>query len=418
MRTIVISVLKGAGKLLLLLAVLCAAALPAVFLNTIYGYLPILLLAVLLILSRLSLEVLCRKTALSGGLGDVHCERGSSVTVQLSLTNRSRLFCPKARTTLIISDLFGERDAARVIPFAMAGRETVQFGFDLDMPHIGQYTVGLSQLELYDFFGVFKRRIPLKGQFSALITPCIRSIDELPVLDEVLAESPVETRAAVVGGTDSTGVREYALGDPMKQIHWKLSSHSREYLTKLHESSRQQEFAVILDFAAGKATDRELLMDLNDCLIETALSLINALAESDGGSTCSLLYCGRDGTVVRSAASSREGDMELIRSFSVITPNPDSAYPDARQILQRESRNANRSSNTVVVTSRVTPELLHELQQVKRQRRSPELYYIVPAAWNSRQLEQAQASLRDLDGMSIPYHLVSTAVNWKEGKGA
>ena len=107
--------------------------------------------------------------------------------------------------------------------------------------------------------------------------------------------------------------------------------------------------------------------------------------------------------------------MELIRGFSVITPDPDSTYPDARQILQRESRNANRSSNTVVVTSRVTSELLHELQQVKRQRRSPELYYIVPAAWNSRQLEQAQASLRDLDGMNIPYHLVSTAANWKEG---
>lgn len=415
MRKTLAAALRGALRRLVLLLALCAAALPAVFLNAAWGYLPALFLAALVLLSRLSLEILRRRVEAEGALPDVRCERGGSVAVRLSLKNRSPLFCPRARAALTVSDLFGAPDAVRDIPFALAGRETVAFGFDLDMPHVGAYTVGLNEVELRDFFGVFRRRLPLNSRCAVLVTPRIRPMDELPVLTEALAEAAVETRTTVVGGTDYTGVREYELGDPMKQIHWKLSSHSREYLTKLQESSREQEFAVVLDFAGGDIRDRELLMELNDCLIETALSLVDALSGGDSDALCSLLYCSRARNAVRVSSFSRDQDAELLRDFSFLTPNPGGAYPDARQLLQRESAQANRSSNAIVVTSHVTPELLDELVRVKRSRRSPELYYILPAAWSSRQIADARAMLRPLDEAAVPYHLVSTSVNQKGG---
>ncbi len=404
-------VIRIMGAVIVWLLVFAAAALPAVFTNSIYGYLPVLMLAVLIVISLGCLVWLKKHISVETDLANVQCVRGSSVNIGLRLFNRSRLFFPKANALVRISDLFGGNDSVSRISFAMAGREKIDFGFDMDMPHIGMYSVGLEQVEIYDFFGMFRCRVPLSGHATTFVTPKIRPMDELHLSDDVLAEADTDTRITVVGGTDYTGVREYAIGDPMKQIHWKLSAHSREYVTKIQESSRQQEFVVILDFAADACNDKEQLMDINDCLIETSLSLLEDISRYDAG--FALLYCDRNGSVVRTAAIGRDNNVDLIRSFSVITPQPDSEYPDACQILQQEGQVANRSTNAIVVTSCVTPELLMELQRVKRQKRSPELYLVVPASWSSRELEKAAAPLKQLESMDIPYYLIPTSENLK-----
>ncbi len=399
------------GAAILWLLVFAVAALPAVFTGSVYGYLPVLMLAVLLLISLGCLFWLKKHISVETDLANVQCVRGGSVNIGLRLINGSRLFFPRANAILRITDLFGGNDSVRRICFSMAGREKIDFGFDMDMPHIGMYSVGLEQVEIFDFFGVFRCKVPLSGHATAFVTPKLRPMDELHLSDDVLAEADTDTRITVVGGTDYTGVREYAIGDPMKQIHWKLSAHSRAYVTKIQESARQQEFVVILDFAADACGDIEQLMDINDCLIETALSLLEDISRHDAG--FALLYCDRNGSVVRTAATGRDNTIDLIRSFSVITPQPDSEYPDACRILQQEGQMANRSTNAVVVTSRVTPELLQEMQRVKRQKRSPELYLVVPAIWSSRELEKAAAPLRQLEDMDIPYYLIPTSENLK-----
>lgn len=397
---------KRIAAVLLLLVILGLAALPAVFMNSVYGYFPGLFVLVLLILSLASLWVFRRRLSFSSELQDLYCERGHNVDVGLKLTNRSAISCPRAKAAVYISDVFGGTDALRVINFTLAAKETVDFSFGMDMAHIGVYSVGINSLTIYDLFGVFCRRIPVSGRCTAVVTPAIRPVRELSLEDEAMAEANTETRTTVVGGMDYTGVREYVPGDPMKQIHWKLSAHSRDYLTKLQESHRQQEYAVVLDFAAQKQEDQETLMDIHDCLIETALSLMYALMERD--ISCTLLYTNRQKTVVRTAQVGRDNLQELIRSFSVITPQPEEDYPDAAQILRLERQAQNRSTNVIVVSARATDALVQELAADKRQKRCPELYMVVPAQFSSRQREAAAAPLHPLEEEEIPYYLVST----------
>lgn len=398
------------GKTLLLLFVLALAALPAAFLNSVYGYLPVLMLAVLLLISLVCLLILSRALGVQADGGDVQCQRGQSVEIALKLVNRSWIFCPRAAAYIYISDLFGSSDDVRTVRFAIAGRDSVEFGFQMEMNHIGCFRVGLDHVEIYDFFGLFRKNVPVSGSFSAIVTPCVRAMEQVHLSDDVLTEAAKETKISVVGGTDYTGVRAYALGDPMKQIHWKLSAHTREYVTKLQESNRQQEFSVILDLTAP-ALSTEQLMDLNDCLIETALSLVAEVAAHDAG--YALLYTDRSGAPARTVPAGREDDVELMRSFACINSCPGDSFPDACQLLQQESQGQNRSSNVAVVTARVTLELLQELVRVKQQRRSPELYFVVPAEWNSRELETACAPLHQLDDAEVPYYVVSTEENFK-----
>ncbi len=407
----VTSALRRCGAAVLWLLVIGAAGLPAVFMNSLYGYIPVLFLLSAMAISAGGTFYMRKKMETVAAADDVSCERGSSVDIALRLVNKSALFCPKASADLYISDLFGGNDSVRRINFTISGHEEVDFGFGMDMPHIGLYSVGLDHVDIYGFFGVMRLRVPVSCRFTAAVTPRIRPLDEFHVVDEVLSEASTDTRITVAGGTDYTGVREYALGDPMKQIHWKLSAHSREYVTKLQESSRQQEFSVILDFAAESGSDRETMMDINDCLIETALSIIDDISRHDAAYT--LLFCDCAGKVVRTTPTGRDTDMELVRSFSVITTSPGPLYPDGAQILQQESSVRNRSTNVVIVTSRLTDELIQETLKVRRQRRMPEMYFVVPAAWSKREVKDASAPLRRLDSMEIPYHLITTDENIK-----
>lgn len=392
------------GRLLLWLLVCAAAALPAVYMNSIYGYLPVLFLAALLGLSRLGLWSLRRN--LRAETEDMSCVslRGQGITLSMTLINGSLFFCPKARATMYISDLFGGDDITETVSFNIAGKEHRRFAFDMDMAHVGVFTVGLSQVELYDFLGVFRCTLPLKCRVSACILPRIYPLERVYSAEEAAAEASTDTRITVFGGTDYTGVREYALGDPIKQIHWKLSAHCRDYMTKIQESCRQQSFDVILDFVTEKGRDRELLMTINDTLIETALSLVDDISRHEAD--YSLIYYSKNNSVVGCTPLVEEQAAELVRSFSVITTEDDPYASDAFTMLQARSRRPGRSTNTLVVTSRVTSSLVAELCRIRAQHRTPELFYVIPADWDSRQRSDAAIVLKQLDENDIAWSFV------------
>lgn len=394
--------------------VIAVSILPAVFMNTMYGYLPLLMVLCLMGISFVGLRILAGKLSAGTEVEDVICTRGTAAPLGLKIVNHSRLICPQAVAHLQISDLFGKNDSEEEIPFVIGSRGKVDFSMEMDMSHIGVYSIGMKSIVLYDFLGLFTREAGLNGMFQAFVLPRIRVLEKSYANMEFDTETSHETKVSVIGGTDYTGVREYELGDPMKQIHWKLSAHSLEYMTKIQESNRNQKFSVILDFAADRNDSREQLMDLNDALIEIALSLIDDIAR--GEASFELIYPDRNRNVVNTAPQGREDDPELIRSFALITPEAGKDFPDAAMILQQEGRMMNRSSNPIVVTSRLTEALLQELKSVRSQQRFPELYYIVPAEWNSRQLEQKTAVLKGLDDYSIPYYVISTADNYLKGE--
>lgn len=411
-------VIRNVLTAVLWVIVLAAVSLPARYINSMYGYLAFFLLMLCLIFSLLVLGVLKRKVSVDTGLSGtsvVRCARGERVPLGLKVVNSSRLCCPHARAVFHISDLFGGDDSVDDSDFTLAPRSESSFDFDMDMRHIGVYRVGLKRLTVFDMSGFFKRDLPVEGDFEVHVGPRIYTMDELSAEQEIFLESMRDTRNTVKNGTDYVGVREYELGDSMKSIHWKLSAHSTSYMTKLSESTRQSDYAVVLDFAAGKA-DREELMDIYDTLVETAFSVLEELSHREV--TYSLIYCDRQHEVRRSTPRGRADDMEYIRRFDVITPEPDSSYPDGRSLLEQEGRMPNRSTNIVLCTSRITKELVQQIMLIRRQKRFPELYLIVPERLTGREREELTAPLRSLDDMDIPWHARLTGINIRQGMPA
>ena len=240
-------------------AVLLISLVPARYSNEVYAYLPFFALLCLLLLSLAGTLLLRRGVRVTSESQDMECRRGESLPMAVQVRNDGPLSCPQARAWLYVSNLFREEDTVTPASFTLAGRSVSDFSFDIKMTHVGEYRAGLRDMEVYDFLGLF--RLPVPGRRDLRVTVLPREVlpRELELSDKMLTESHDQHKSMVSDGFDYSGVREYAMGDSMKRIHWKLSAHSLDYMTKITETSLRNDLPVLLGNDADCAAVGEYL---------------------------------------------------------------------------------------------------------------------------------------------------------------
>ncbi len=85
--------LKG-GFAIVILLLLCF---PAVFTNSIFGYFPVIVTLIFIVLNRVYLVILKKKTGVSSRQYSLRVVRGESVEIPVELYNASRLVCVDVR---------------------------------------------------------------------------------------------------------------------------------------------------------------------------------------------------------------------------------------------------------------------------------------------------------------------------------
>ena len=395
---------NAAVKIIALIVVFAIAFFSAKYNNSIYGYLPGLTLLVLLLISLLHLFLLKRYIGFETETEDVVCQRGQSVDTVIKIINRSFLMCPRVSAKISVSDSFREEEAASRTTFAMQGKSGVEFPVSIKAGHIGVYSAGVKTLRIYDLTGIFSVTIRGGKTFRITVLPKPSAAEEIRLEERQLSESGNGSKSSVSDGFDYTGVREYALGDSMKRIHWKLSSRSAGYMTKITESNKKSDLAVIIDFVI-EPLEREVMANLYDCLIETALSIVDQALSKD--MEYSLLFIGRDEEIERVIPKGEYDHEELVQLLPELKSTLEPERLDGAGILEKEKHLSNKSSNIMLCTSRITESLIQELIAVKHQQRNPELYYIVPFGSSGIESEEIRTALIILDDYGIRYHLIS-----------
>lgn len=401
--------IRSAGKWVLkalaILAVLFALTLPAVFTNSVFGYLPLLVAVFLLLLSVLYLAIMRKSIVVDAEQKDVEVERGEIVRVDLGIRNKSFLVCIKAKADIYVQDYLGEDDSRTEAVFSIDSRSKADFGFDVRMEHLGQYSAGIRNLHIYGLLGLVSIPIPFETAFHVLVLPQIHEEEET-LHAESITDSPNASSFKEGDGFDYTGVREYEMGDSMKKIHWKLSAHSMDYMTKVNEVGLKSDLAVILDMAADGYPAQQLL-SICDGLVETAASLLLTAEKQDIDSV--LFYADRDRQIETLYPKTQQDYVELIRHIVPITPDPPAGFLDAQELLTIEMSGANQRANLLVVTSRVTDGLLDTLTTVRSQQRNPLLYCIMPTNVTANERREIQSRFLGLDDAGIPYKVLTAA---------
>ncbi len=388
----------GVAVVLLLLLI------PARYSNKVYAYFPFFTV-LLLVAASVGLTFYIRKSIrVDSAFADAECDRHAQVPMGLQIYNDSLLICPRAIAYLYISDLIGGTDSIMKNTFTMAAKSASDFAFDLRMDHIGEYRAGVKSMEIYDLLGLFRFPLGVSKDLNVMVMPAERENLGIHLSARSLSESTEQKSTAISDGFDYSGVREYAIGDSMKRIHWKLSAHSPNYMTKITEMSMRNDMVIIID-KNGPQADAETLACLYDAVVETALAFAKAAVQDDA--EFYMMYTDKEGGASSFVPRHRADVRELIRRMAVISTDRDPERIDGAGLLRKEAMLSGGSANVIVCTSLLTNELITELINVRQSGRNAYLMFILPHEYDRVAREEATRPLNALNEYDITCRVLS-----------
>lgn len=360
------------------IAVFILLAVIPVFVNTAIGYVPILS-AILLIFACLAyLFALRRFISFDIPKLNESYVRGDSSIFSMPMRNRSFLFAPHIEMVFSITNLDAEVYGGgnpcglyepEIYSIALPPRSTEDFTLNICLNHIGRYEVGIQSMRLYDPLGIFSVRLRTSGLSTVSVSPVLADLRSHTFFTALLQDTDDDDLLYIKDGTDYSCVREYRIGDPMRNIHWKLSSKSAgDYFTRLYETQTSPNLSIYLDFESP-ACDAETLMGINDAVIECGLSL-EAYASSIG-------HKAKIAFVDRMGVRRQLGDGGSYRAMTDASPLiHEGTGEEAIDLIRRSVDSASAGGDVVVCTSNITDDMAGMLISLKNRALRPLLIAI------------------------------------------
>ena len=385
----------------------------ALFVNTAIGYIPIIAYVFVLLASLVYVHILERGVAYEVNDGGGECMRGDASGFTLTVSNRSVLPAIRIEALFFLSDLFGGEGAVEQHDIALGPRRDKVYDFGIRFDHIGTYQVGVKRFAVSDLIGVFSSVHVNDNLATMRVQPRLFDVSDLPLSTDSALEAKKDFTTVLNDGMDYSSVREYQWGDPIKTIHWKLSSRmpEGEYLTRLYETNANPGIAIIADFDAPVYTVEEL-MGIYDAIVECSFSL-ERYAEQNG-LDAELIFQDKYKMQRRFFTPLAQKRREILECMPKIY-SPGSGK-EALALIRSELKSTFAQYNLAICTSVISKELVESLVAAKTGKRSLMLFAVVPETVGEDRKKEIVECLRPLAAAGVYYRMISNATALAEGE--
>lgn len=254
-----------------------------VFSQALYDSVSLLTFIVLLILpvisvvlSLVSYPLINVKTSVSNNI----LTRFDPFLMRITMCNSSPFISPSFKVVCTVPDAEGQKmEKVTFVLNSPCGRRGY-FDYRCVFANRGVYCITVDSVEFYDFLRLVKLKKNINREVTVQAGPRRISID-FPVNSELQNQENTNLigTAAVLDGGDMIGVRDYVVGDNVKNIHWKLSSKSDGIIMKSFAEDIFDQAYVIADMS-GYYPEEHVSKSMTDCVVETALSVIRDYQKS------------------------------------------------------------------------------------------------------------------------------------------
>ncbi len=179
------------------------------------------------------------------GVEPVQAAAGSSVTMHLTITNRSVL----PTGSLLLEDQLPQQltGRARFVVPGLAGRESRTVSYRMPNLSRGRYRAGPLRIRLTDPF----QMIDIVRSFTAttefIVAPIVDSLPSLePPRSHDIGDN-AGSHSIGTRGADDASTREYRMGDDLRKIHWKSSARTGALMVRQEERPWQGQSTLLLD---------------------------------------------------------------------------------------------------------------------------------------------------------------------------
>lgn len=372
---------------------------------TAIGWVPFIACAAAIVGAFLYLQVLKRGFAMYEKSDFASCERGRDVKFTVRFRNKTPLFFFRIEAYFFVADLYGSTVSQNMTTLALAPFEKYDLDFMARFEHIGTYSAGLDRVVITDYLRLFTATLDGPRRTSVQVVPRIVPIERIEFSNEATLETTKAAKATLSDSMDYAGVRDYAPGDPLKTIHWKLSARSDHYYTRLYEAYTNPGVAVIMDFYGPGKTSQEL-MGMFDCVVETAFSVARYAQEQ--GMDTEIHYCDRRGQRVRYSAWRKEDLPRIVADMPSFSAQA-AMQLGALDLVETQAMSQYGQNNLVVCTANVGSEMISTVIEAKMRHREPIVFAVAPRGLEGRERDRWVAPLARLDEAGIGYVVLSSA---------
>ncbi len=148
--------------------------------------------------------------------------------------------------------------------------ESYRYGTSLVCKYRGEYEVGIREIVVSDFFRLFSLCYSVPEKIKAQVLPRLVKLQELKSLGELNLIVHREVQGS--RNRPDIPVREYAAGDPMKQIHWKSSARMQKLMVREQTGEEKEGISILLVTKRYGREPKEYL-PLENKLLELTLAL-------------------------------------------------------------------------------------------------------------------------------------------------
>ncbi len=177
-------------------------------------------------------------------------EKNTPYTYEFTVSNRSILAFPFIEAQISIPQSNSVRCTERTVRLAMAPLSNYQMKNTVRFRFRGTYDIGVRCFYVYDFFRLFRVQVPIEAMTTVYVLPHRLSLGDSLALSVSDSTARTVRSPLVVDKLEVSDIRDYRAGDPLKSIHWKLSSKSESFIVKDYNTGTSNQTIIFCDLAA------------------------------------------------------------------------------------------------------------------------------------------------------------------------
>ena len=207
--------------------------------------------------------------------------RGESGKGALILENSGRFPVYNAEAVLTIKNLFSGATHSASVNCSVHGREKIKADLRIGSEHSGKLDIRVPVIRLYDPLGLFVRKLECDASGSVMIPPEISPIDVALAETADFLQDSLSYSAQKPGydPSETFRIREYVPGDPIRQIHWKLSEKTDKLLVRDLGLPIVEHMLILLETASFGG--EPISDDTADGMLDMLFSLSSALLRAE-----------------------------------------------------------------------------------------------------------------------------------------
>ena len=198
--------------------------------------------------------------------------KGDKVNFIFSINNEDFFIYPYIRVSFHGAKTIFENQF-QVKNFSLQPYCGKSFSFELQCNYRGNYEIGISSVEIEDFFGLFKFIYNVFEPKYVTVYPRIVYLNRFFLKTDFMSESHSILNSRSEDMTTISDIRKYAYGDSLRRIHWKLTAKAQNIMVKKFQSTSETNTLMLLDLQKNPYSTGENII-LEDKVIESIVAVL------------------------------------------------------------------------------------------------------------------------------------------------